>query len=260
MLLGMSQAKYQLMKFNFEKQREVYNFWLEQSELNRALFVLETILFNEVGGLDGRDALERKDVAQVVINRTQLPFYRTIEKKEKIYPYLESIGKKRLTQSKWLNVMFKEGEFSFTYFFIPSSKKIYCPDMSRRGRFLRRENLKNCFKYIKKIPIRNLRPFGIFSRASMLGRINMAKIWTDFKALPQRPGKKSMKNSLLKRLHKRSKYRFLYEFYDAQGQMYYVFEIKGGGIVNNQAYVYDPVRENFFDYRNPHFFTYFAPQ
>ena len=259
MLQGMSQARHQLMKFNFEKQRKVYDFWLQQSELNRALFTLETILFNEVGGIDGRDALERRDVVQVVINRIQLPFYRTIEKDEMIYPYLESIGEKKLAQRKWLNVMFKEGEFSFTYFFIPSSKKIYCPDMSRRGRFLRRENLKIVLDMLKKSN-REFKAIRYFSRASMLGRINMAKIWTDFKALPQRPGKRSMKNSLLKKLYKNGKYRFLYKFYDDREQTYYVLEIKGRGTMSGKVYVYDPVKKDFFNYRNPHLFTYFVPQ
>ena len=216
MLQNMSQARYQLMKFNFEKQRKVYDFWLEQSELNQALFVLETILFNEVGGIDGRDALERRDVAQVVINRAQIPFYYTIGEKEKIYPYLESIGEQKLSQSKWLNVMFKEGEFSFSYFFIPSSRKIYCPDMSRRGRFFRRENLKIALDILKN-PNHQFKAIRYFSRASMLGRINMAGIWVNFRPLPQRPGNKSMKNSLLRKLYKKRRYRFLYEFRDKNG-------------------------------------------
>ena len=196
MLQSMSQTQHQLSDFNFAKQRQVYDFWLNQSELHRAMFTLETILFNEVGGIDGRDALERRDVVQVVFNRTQIPFYRTIQEKEKIYPYLESIGPK-LNQSRWLNVMFKEGEFSFTYFFIPSSKNIYCPDMSRRGNFLRNENLKIILSMLKN-PRPDFKALRYFSRASMLGRINMAKIWTDFKALPQRQGKRSMKNSCSK--------------------------------------------------------------
>ena len=181
----MSESRYQLMKFNFEKQRKVYNFWLQENKLNRVLFVLETILFNEAGDVDGRDALERMDVVQVVFNRTQIPFYHTIEEDEAIYPYLRSIGKKKLTRSKWLNVMFKEGEFSFTYFFIPSSKNIYCPDVSRRGRFLRKENLGVILNMLKN-PNSKFKATRYFSRASMLGRIDMAKVWTDFSALPER--------------------------------------------------------------------------
>ena len=256
-LQGMSEAKHELITFNFEKQRSVYDFWLKQSELNRALFVLETILINEVSDLDGRDALERKDVAQVVINRTQTPFYRSIDENDAISPYIKSIGKRRLAQSKWLNVMFKEGEFSFTYFFIPASKKIYCPDMSRRGRFIRKENLSIALEILKN-PNSQFKAIRYFSRASMLGRINMAKIWIGFTALPQRVGNKSMKNSLLQRLYQRGKYRFLYEFHDAEGRRFQVLEIKRRGAMGGKAYAYAPIEKIFFNYRNPHYFTYFA--
>lgn len=259
MLQGMSEAKHQLMDFNFKRQREVYDFWINRPELERALFILETILFNEVGNVDGRDGLERRDVAQVVINRVQIPFYRTIGETEKIYPYLKSLGQQRLAESKWLNVMFKEGEFSFTYFFIPSSKKIYCPDMSRRGRFLRRENLKIVLQMLRH-PNPDFKAIRYFSRASMLGRIDMAKIWTRFEPLPQRPGSKSMKNSLLRRLYGRGRYRFLYQFRDGKGDTYHVLEFQEGYAVQGKTYTYDPQKRQFLGYRNPHFFTYFAPQ
>ena len=253
-ILGeMSFIRHQLMEFNFKKQRKVYDFWWEESELNQALFVLETILFNEVGDIDGRNGLERRDVSQVVINRTRIPFYHTIPKKEKIYPYLASIGEQNLLRSKWLNVMFKEGEFSFTYFFIPSSRNIYCPDGSREGQFLRRENLKIILDMLKS-PNEEFKAIRYFSRASMLGRINMADIWVGFKALPPRPGKKSMKNFLLKRLYKKGEYHFFYEFRGENGQIYHVLEIK------DKSYVYGQSKNDFFDYRNPHFFTYFVRQ
>ena len=253
MLGKRSQAKYQLKKFNFAKQRKVYDFWLQQSELNRALFVIESILFNEVGDIDGRDALERRDVAQVVINRTKIPFYRTIEETESLSPYLASIGRRKLAQSKWLNVMFKEGEFSFTYFFIPSSQKVYCPDMSRRGRFLRKENLAIALEILKN-PNDGFKAIRYFSRASMLGRIDMAPIWSNFRPLPPRRGSKSAHGTWLKISYHRRKYRFLYQFADAQGRLYQVLMIR------NQPRVYDPATKQFFSYRNPHWFTYFAPQ
>ncbi|MCY4643194.1 MAG: hypothetical protein OXB88_01105 [Bacteriovoracales bacterium] len=251
MLERMSKHRYDLSAFNFKKQRQVYDFWLRQSELNRALFVLETILFNEVGEVDGRDGLERRDVTQVVINRTRIPFYRTIEEKEKIYPYLESLGKRKLNNSKWLNVMFKQGEFSFTYFFIPSSQNIYCPDMSRKGQFLRKENLKIALEMLKR-PSDEFRAIRYFSRASMFGRVNMANIWLDHKPLPPRIGNKSKKKFSLKRAYRRGKYRLLYQFHDGENRPYHVLDI------NDKICVYDPKARHFFDYRNPHFFQYFA--
>ena len=66
------QATRDLKDFNYQKQREVYAFWKEYSDLWQAIFVIETILFNEVGRLDYKSGLEKRDITQVVINRLQI--------------------------------------------------------------------------------------------------------------------------------------------------------------------------------------------
>ncbi|MDA9793331.1 hypothetical protein N9B72_01975, partial [Bacteriovoracaceae bacterium] len=63
------QANKTLREFIYKNQSDTYLFWRNQSQRNKALFVTETILFNEVGAIDGPDALERIDVAKVVRNR-----------------------------------------------------------------------------------------------------------------------------------------------------------------------------------------------
>ena len=68
-----------------------------------------------------------------------------------------------------------------------------------------------------------------------------------------------MKNTLLKKLYERKKYRFLYDFHNAEGQEFHVLEIKGNGVMGGEVYTYDPVKKVFFNYRSPHLFTYFAP-
>jgi hypothetical protein len=236
-----------------KKQAEVYKYWTHQPELMRSLYSIETILFNEVGGLDGRDALERKDVTQVVINRTEIPFYSTIEPNDSIHQYLSLDKLKKLDKNKWLNVMFKEGEFSFTYFFITGNVKIFCPDQTRNGRFLRRENLRIALKLLRK-PNREFKGVRYFSRASMLGRIDMTPIWNDFHPLPQKPGRLAKNNKKLKKIYQHQKYSYLYNFKDPLGKAYKVVEIK------EKIYVMPLEVERFYKYRSPHFFRYFSPK
>ncbi len=253
MLLKKSKAKFALKDFTLKKQEEVYKYWTKQPELMRALFSIETILFNEVGDIDGREALERTDVTQVIINRTQIPFYSSIGEESSIWAYLEDLGQEKINKHKWLNVLFKEGEFSFTYFFIPASHHVYCPDSTRNGRFIRKENLKIGLGLLKE-PKTDFKAVRYFSRASMLGRIDMAEIWRDYKELLERPGSKTYKNRILTRYYKKKKYQFLYRFESVDGTTYEVVKIK------KKAYVLDSSQMYFYNYRSPHFFTYFAPK
>jgi hypothetical protein len=247
-----ARARYILKDYVLKQEAKVYQFWTKQSEFMRSLFTLETILFNEVGGLDGRDALERKDVAQVVINRLNIKKYNSIESKESLYPYLEKLGIKNLDKYKWLNVMLKEGQFSFSYFFIPGNAKIYCPDMTRRGRFLRKENLRVALELLNKKE-NNFSALRYFSRASMLGRIDMAKLWNEYREISERPGLQAKHIRVLERLYKQGKYKFLYDFKSTNNFHYKVIEIK------KKTYVLPVDKMKFYKYRNPHFFRYFTP-
>ncbi len=133
-----SLARIELREHIYQKQIEVYNFWTKLPEIMRYLFVMDTILYNEVGAVDGKDALERIDVVKVVLNRSNIDFYSTLSPKGALSDLF--IQYDDLTIYKWLNILFKEGEFSFTYYFIPATIRIFCPDQTRIGQYLRKKN------------------------------------------------------------------------------------------------------------------------
>lgn len=256
-LKGKSRSGEVLKEFNRKKQEDVYRFWANKSELMRALYVLETILYNEAGNVDGRDALERSDIAQVVINRSRIPFYSLLTSEDEMTLNLKKeLGP--LDSYKWANVLFKKGEFSFTYYFIFSSVRVYCPSMTRSGRFLRRENLKIALKMFRK-PNDAFRALRYFSRQSMLGRIDMASIWKGFVPLPERPGKVALRGRYLRSLYKKGRYLYLYNFEDPSGQKFKVVQIKGKSYLlpQGKGKKGGKGRLTFYKYRNPHHFKYF---
>lgn len=243
-------ARYILKDFVLRKEKDSYEFWARRPPLMQALFVLETILYNEVGGIDGRDALERRDVAQVVINRHSLSEYNQIDVRDPLYAYLFPEGKAVHKDNPWLNVMFKEGEFSFSYFFITGSLRIFCPDQTNIGRFLQRENLEIALSLLGR-PEQKFKAVRYFSRASMQGRIDMAEIWSDFVRVPERAGPEVASSVQLTRLYKKGKYRFYYRFTSPDDEEFDVVEI------NNKTVVRNVKSGKFYKYRNPHFFRYF---
>jgi hypothetical protein len=216
---------------------------------------METILFNEVGDVDGDLALERKDVLQVVINRKRIPFYNKLDPKDGLYSFLQpNLKDEEIQKEGWLNVLFKTGEFSFTYYFIDASSKIYCPDMSPKGKKLRKENAQLAIEKIKK-PNNEFQATRYFSRASMQGRIDMTLLWEDFIAYPERPGKlidKKISDELKKK-------------YQAQNYLYQNTFLADSDLtydnVEIDQVVYTILRKEknpeFYSYRNPHFFKYF---
>lgn len=244
-------GRYALKNYVLKKEALSYKYWIEESEINRALFSIETILYNEVGAIDGVDALERKDVTQVVINRRFLKEYNTIEASEPLYDHLKLKADGTAIESNpWLNLLFKEGEFSFTYFFIGGSLRIFCPEQTRYGQVLRKQNLYLALKLLRN-PNPSFDAVRYFSRAAMLGRIDMRNLWDDFNPLAERVGKAIGKSLELKRYLARGKYRLFYEFLNENGHRYKVLEIK------EKTYVFDDTSKKFYKYRNPHYFTYF---
>jgi len=246
-----NESSHLLKEFVYSKQAEVYEFWSKKSELHKALFSLETILVHEVGVIDGEFGLERMSVAEVVLNRYYDSFYNQLEKKQEILKY---IPKDLKTEDElWLNVLFKTGEFSFTYHYIPSVSQIFCPDMSRRGRGIRKENLKIALKSMKSYN-GSFTAFRYFSRISMLGKIDMSTVWTDYVRLPEMVGYESVHQKNLARYYHADKYSYLYSFIDSRKIEYTVVKI------NETTYSMRWIkgRPVFFDYRNPHLFAYFS--
>ncbi len=246
-------ARYLLKDYVLKKQKEVYEFWARQSPLNRTLFSMETILFNEVGRFDGSDALERKDVAQVVINRTFEDRYNSLVERDSLYDHLSSHYKKHQNEYPWLNVMLKEGEFSFTYFFITGSVRIFCPEQTRIGKALIRENVKLSLNILEN-PNHDFNALRYFSRASMLGRISMDKLWKDYQAIAERPGIKVVRNhARYSKWLKENKLTFLYDFRSPEGESYLVYQYR------KTKMVYKADTKTFYTYRSPHYFKYFEP-
>lgn len=249
-----NKASEQLKEFVYKKQAEVYKYWLNQPELTRAIFVLETILLNEVGGVDGDDALERMDVARVVMNRLDKPKYLSIGKKEFIYPYLQKVTSEfHLKNERWLNALFKQGEFSFTYYYMSAVAKIFCPDMSPRAKKLRKKNVEIALQVLKEgdTPFKTTR---YFSRASMIGRIHMDSIWEDYVPYPERPGLLASGQEKLLKAFNAGQYTYFYAFKDPNSDLYQIVEIGG------RTYALGEKNDIklFFEYRNPHYFRYFT--
>lgn len=241
-----------LREFVLTKEAEAYEFWARQPPLYQSLYAIETILYAEVGRLDAPDALERRDVAQIVINRFDHPVYSSLGEKDALTAYLPK--ELKTSEHKWLNVLFKEGEFSFTYFYIPGNFHIYCPDVSKVGQFLRRENVRIAQDYFKK-PRKDFKALRYFSRMSMFGRIEMDSLWENYQALPEVPGKPVKNPKKLSQLFKQDRYRFLYHFNSgAKKRTYLAVEMNG------KNYVVDALNPKaLYYYRNPHHFRYFAP-
>jgi hypothetical protein len=253
-LKELSVDRHNLSDFTMKKQADVYKYWAQQTELLKSLWIMESILYSEVGSIDGREALERKDVAQVVYNRFLDKYYKKLPRKNTIYTYLEKdLKDEDIQKEAWLNVMFKEGEFSFTYYFIPSSYKIFCPDVSRAGKFLQKENLKIALQTLRE-PNLDFKALRYFSRASMTGRIDMSTVWNDYIRLPQKRGLPLTEKSLLLSFYKKNKFQVLYSFKDAEGEDNDVLKIGSDIVVIKHAERDNPV---LYSWRNPHNFIYF---
>lgn len=245
-----SKARYALKNYIYLKEAEVYHYWSKKPELYRKLFALETILIHEVGRLDNSYGSERRDVVQVVLNRINNPAYNFIGKDEPLYSHL--VKKVKETQKyRWLNVLFKQGEFSFTYFFIPASRGIFCPDQSRTAKRLRRKNLSISLSVLKNTT-QKFKATRYFSRASMLGRIDMAQLWFDYSPVEERPGPRIKKSKKYWKLYRNNKFLFLYSFKDPKGDKYEVLKM------NDRYLVYSPKEKKFYQHRNPHLFRYFV--
>ena len=121
---------------------------------------------NEVGRLDVDGSLERREVTRVVAKRTGVKEYKTPAKNSLLYRKIRKKLKDKYTNYPWLNVLFKEGEFSFTYYFLYASVRTFCPEMTLSGRSLRKENVKIGIETLRNYKDTNSVRY--FSRASML--------------------------------------------------------------------------------------------
>lgn len=249
-----NQATLQLKEWVASHQAKSWLWWSRQNETMKALYSIETILYNEVGNVDEEEALERLDVAQVVVNRKDVPFYRTLDPIQEIYPLLrKDLSEKEIQSEDWLNILYRRGEFSFTYYYMPGAVKAFCPDMSPTGKRLQRENLEIALSLLRE-PRKDFKALRYFSRASMPGRINMASVWDDYQRLPERPGLIVVGQDKLRAQLKNNELNYLYQFNDPQGEPYRVYQS------GNKIYVARSIEGQwvFYSWRNPHYFIYFG--
>lgn len=241
-------AKSRLEDYIYEKQADTYEFWSKQDEEQRRLFVSETIILNEVGGTPDPGDIEKQEVLKVVHKRSRLKFYSSLGGTKELVEKLNERGIKT-SGMKWLNTLFKKGEFSFTYYFIPGVRHIFCPDMSPKANGIRETALSIALKLRGKnfntpnVPVR------YFSRQSMLGRIDMSKLWANFHALPEEPGPK-LDNEFFEE-NADDPIRYTYSFMSSSKSLYNVF-VKG-----NKYFIKSDRSGELFHYRNPNFFKYF---
>ncbi|HAZ11901.1 MAG: hypothetical protein A2X86_07380 [Bdellovibrionales bacterium GWA2_49_15] len=243
-------ARDELKKFVMEKYVNVYQFWSKHAEIYQALFAMETILFNEVGTMDGPNSLERRDVLRVVKKRHGISFYANLSEREPLFLTLIQQKASHLAKNTWINLLLKEGEFSFTYYYMHGAPKIFCPDGSGSGERLRKENLDLSLSILKETD--SYEGVRYFSRASMVGRINMASLWDDFVPLPEGAGGLIPHWKALWKVYQAGQYRFYYYFFDSQGQTFKVVEI------NEKTYVVPFTGEGVYYYRDPNLFRFFA--
>lgn len=256
LLSARSKALHELQNFSLEKMALTYEFWSQQEIEMQKIFVLETILFNEVGNTDTPNNLEKKDVARVVCRRDLNKKYNSLDDKEPLFDKLSKEDKALASIPGWPNVLFKYGEFSFTHFFMSGNKFLYCSDMSFVGKKLRNEIL-NILKNDPCLEMENFHALRYFSRAAMIGRVDMEDLWTEgyVAQLPNRGPELSRK--VQKQIKKQNLYKISTIRTQDSGAYDLVAHISAGSL---EYYLYRPQSEKFYTYRNPHFFRYFGPR
>lgn len=241
-------ALQRLRDYVHRKQAETYYFWRLRPETYRALFSVETILMNEVGRLDVDGSLERREVTRVVAKRTGMKEYTIPSDSSLLYKEIRKKLKNKYTEYPWLNVLFKEGEFSFTYYFLHASVRTFCPEMTFAGRSLRKENVNIGIETLKDF--KDTDSIRYFSRASMLGRISMHKIWERFIAISEKPGLPVKNGKYLLERVRRKEFYWLYDF-RFEDDKFWAIEI------DKKRYIFEEGADQFYKYRNPYYFTYF---
>lgn len=248
-----NKATLKLKEWVSTNQAKSWLWWRDQSETMKALYVLDTILYNEVGNVDSSDGFERMDVTQVVLNRQHVELYRTLDPLQEMWPLLRvELSAEKMQQEHWLNSLYRRGEFSFTYYYMPGAVKAFCTDRTPAGLRLQRENLNIAFQMLLQ-PRPQFQGLRYFSRASMPGRINMASVWSDYERLPEAPGALISSQEPLRASMRKGEMKYLYRFIDGNSLEYQVYQHQ------NKIYVARLLEDNwvFYEWRNPHYFTFF---
>lgn len=217
-----------LKNFVEQKLARVYKYWLDQPEVLRNLFVLETILMHEVGSTDPIGD-QRKKVVEVVLNRVHDKDYHFLRSSD---PWEALLGTRlRDKQHWWLNVMYRKGEFSFMYFYMSSSYKVFCPEETPAITRLRESNLRIAFDVLRSYEPQGIETnvYRYFSRISMLGRIDMTAVWSPpFELVEESPGSsvEPDEQAKLLKLWQQGHWKYFYSFKEGLFT-YRVFDLEG---------------------------------
>lgn len=247
-----SKASLELRRFIDERHLMTYKFYSKLPEIQRALFVFNQILINEAGAATPYNYRDRIDIAQIIINRFKKPHFNQLRDGSR----LKNLVQKSIPNYKslkWLNVMYKRLEFSFTLYFIPASYYTFCPDMFKVARHTRKKNLELSISALRN-PRDEFNAVKYFSRFSMVGKIDMSPIWGLKHQLAERAGRRIYNSSKFQNAIRRNKYDYLYSFKSRDETNFDVIRI-GKNIYSLKHYPKSPM---FHNYRDPHKFTYFA--
>ena len=144
---------------------------------------------------------------------------------------------------------FQRGGVSFTYYFLAASHHTFCPDTSRRANKIRDIALDIGLRLLTKDKM-DTDAVRYFSRASMLGRINMTDLWKGFSPLAETQGNPIIDDDIQQRIRDHD-YEFLYSFVSYSRKTFQVVR------VGDKKYTIG-VKNQIFGYRNPHNFRYFV--
>lgn len=248
-------AQEELKDFVYYKQARSFEYLSHYKLYIRALFAMDQILLNEVGAATPANYRERRDVAQVVINRHDDPKYFHISKNQILFEKLKEKTKFKsstINDYPWLSTLYKQGEFSFTYHYFEASQYLFCPDMYKVARNTRSKNLALAIDILRR-PNYDFAAVKYYSRKSMVGKISAEELWPDATIIPERPGVKIKNNkAILKSIQKRD-FTYLYTFSDKNKIENHVIKW------NDREYVVQNIHDKptIYAHRNPHYFTYF---
>lgn len=255
-------ASQRLKAFVSEQKTKVYLFWLQFPDELIRTFVSELILLQEVGRATPINYRDREDILGVLWLRHQHETYSRLTSTD---PILTALKEKNQKPNPWLNVLFRQGEFSFTLHFIPASKFIFCPDSSFEAKRTRLKNLTLIEDFFRS-PSTRSSALRYFSRRSMIGRVDVAHIWPEYEMIPEKPGRRFQNTKHLEKKLNRKEFRYFYQFTDEKARRYHVIEIAPPRQGPPQTYVVDklkcskrPCGMKFYAYRDPHYFTFFRP-
>jgi len=263
--------RHQLEDFVKDHFRKVYLYWMAQSLENQFYYVFDTILLNEVGGVDYPDRVESRLILQVLANRLSTNFYTQFYPYQALFEDLKFVlTPEQISKQRVLNLMFKEGEFSFTYYFIEASVRVFCPSQTKNIKKIRHDNFRMIWEFLKNprpaessimknTPVVSTKSdsqewfqaMRYYSRISMTGRIEIDQAWPGFFALPETPGQLIRRDERYWRWWRQGRFSFLYAF-QYHGSDYFVLELNGEKIVKERS------GRHFFRYRSPHEFKYYA--